>query len=327
MPGLSPTPCMRALRALTPDLNGRRFRTPVKPEILVIAPIPPELRERLTQSYTLVEGRPDAGDSRPGPEVAVTTSMAGIDRSVMEALPDLRLVACNGTGLDLIDTEAARERGITIRHTPDAVTDDTADSAIGLIYATLRRIAEADRFVRSGGWRKGRMTPARRVFSRHIGIVGLGKIGGTIARRAAALGMEVSYTGPNRKDAPYSYVHDIAELARRVDILVLSCPASAATRGIVDGRVLQALGPEGYLINVSRGNVVQEDALICALDAGTIRAAGLDVFENEPDIDPRFFALENVVLQPHYAAVTVETRHAMADVLESAIHQYFANRR
>lgn len=299
----------------------------MKPEILIIAPIPPELRERLAQCYTLIEERPTEADSRPGMEVAVTTSMAGIDRSVMEALPDLRLVACNGTGLDKIDTEAARDRAITIRHTPDAVTDDTADSAIGLIYATLRRIAEADRFVRAGGWRKGRMTPARRVFSRHIGILGLGRIGRTIAQRAAALGMEVSYTGPNPKDVPYTYIEDIADLAGRVEVLVLSCPASAATLGIVDAGVLQALGPGGYLINVSRGNVVQQDALLLALESGTIRAAGLDVFENEPDIDPRFFALENVVLQPHYAAVTYETRHAMADVLESAIHAHFANRR
>lgn len=299
----------------------------MKNELLVVAPIPPELRERLSRNYTLVDGRPQPGERRDGMPVIVTTSVAGADRALMDALPDLALIACNGAGLDRIDLEAARERGIVVRNTPDAVVEDTADCAIGLIYATVRRIAEADRFVRGGDWKSARMTPSRRVFSRRLGIVGLGKIGGAIARRASAIGMTVSYTGPNEKGGvPYAYEADIRALARSVDILALSCPAGPSTDGLVDREVLAALGSDGYLINVSRGSVVNEDDLIEALGNRTIAGAGLDVFDNEPDIDPRFLALDNAVLQPHVAAVTVETRNAIADVLEDAIDAYLTRK-
>jgi lactate dehydrogenase-like 2-hydroxyacid dehydrogenase len=296
----------------------------VKPELLVVAAIPPELRERLSVNYTLVDERPAPQERRPGMPVAVTTSIAGADLALFESLPDLKLVACNGAGLDRIDLDAARARGITVRHTPDAVTEDTADCAIGLMYAAVRRIAEADRFVRSGSWPARRMSPSRRLFSCHLGIVGLGKIGRAIARRASGIGMRVSYTGPHeKKDVDYTYIAEIAGLAKAVDILALSCPAAPSTRHLVNRQVLSALGPEGYLINVSRGSVVEENALIEALENRTIAGAGLDVFENEPDIDPRFAALENAVLQPHFAAITTDARHAMADVLENAIDRYF----
>jgi hydroxypyruvate reductase len=293
-------------------------------DLLVVTPIPPEVRARLSQGYTLIDGRPAAGETRPGIEVIVTMSVFGADEALMDALPDLRLIACNGTGLDKIDLEAAEERGIMVRHTPDVVTEDTADFAIALIYATLRRMGEAERFVRSGRWRKERMTPSRRVFSRHVGIVGLGKIGSAIARRAAAIGMTVDYTGPNQKSGvPYTFQPNIQDLARAVDILVLSCPAGPETKHLVDRDVLSELGPEGYLINVSRGSVVNEADLFEALETKTIAGAGLDVFDHEPDIDPRFFALENVVLQPHYATVTAETREAMAELLKSAIDAFY----
>lgn len=300
----------------------------MKQEVLVVAPIPPELRERLSSKYTLIDANPEAGSVFSGMPIAVTTSMAGADEALMASLPDLKLIACNGTGLDKIDQEAARARGITVRNTPDVVTEDTADCAIGLMYAVVRRIAEADRFVRSGKWKSARMQPSRRLYSKHLGVVGMGRIGQAIAKRASGIGMKVSYTGPNAKDGvPHEYVADIAALAQAVDILVLSCPATPQTRHLVNRVVLEALGSQGYLINVSRGSVVDEAALIEALEAGTIAGAGLDVFENEPDIDPRFAALENTVLQPHVAAVTTETRHAMADILETAIDRYFETAR
>jgi len=297
---------------------------PAKPELLVVAAIPPELRARLSPNYTLIEDRPGAGETRPGFPVIVTTSMAGADAPLMAALPDLKLITCNGTGLDKIDMAAAKARGIVVQHTPDAVTEDTADFAIALIYATSRRLAEADRFVRAGKWKTERMTPSRRVSARTLGIVGLGKIGEVIARRASALGIEVLYTGPREKpDQPYAYHPDIRDLARAVDILVLSCPGGPATHHTVNAEVLQALGPEGTLINISRGSVVNEADLIEALEAGIIAGAGLDVFASEPDIDARFMTMENVVLQPHYASVTGETRQAMADVIETAIDTFY----
>lgn len=299
-----------------------------RPELLVVAPIPPELRARLSVNYTLKDGRPAAGERWPSVRVAVTTSMAGADRVLIEALPDLALIACNGTGLDRIDLDAAEEHGVRVRHTPDVLTEDVADFALGLIYAAARRIAEADRFVRSGRWNAERMTPSRRVFSRRLGIVGLGRIGQAIARRASAIGMDVLYTGPREKpESGYGYRASVKALATDADILVLSCPAGPGTRHLVNEDVLAALGPDGLLINVSRGSVVDEEALIAALSNGIIAGAALDVFAGEPDIDERFFELENVVLQPHYAAVTSETREGMADVLEETIDEFFARQR
>jgi lactate dehydrogenase-like 2-hydroxyacid dehydrogenase len=297
-------------------------------KLLVVAPIPLELRQRLEGSYELVEhGRDTAGGPAPGYRVAVTTSAAGATAELMAALPDLGLIACNGAGLERIDLAAAARRGIAVRNTPGVVTEDTADGAIGLIYALVRRIVEADRFVRAGRWAGERMAPSRRLTGMSVGIVGLGRIGQAVAARAAALGLAVSYTGPRRKpEVPFPFVATVAELAGAVDILVLSCPGGERTRNLVDAGVLQALGPDGYVVNVARGSVVDQEALIGALSRGEIAGAALDVFAAEPDIDPRLPALENVVLQPHYAAVTRQTREDIADVLAEAIEDFLAGR-
>lgn len=294
-------------------------------KIAVIAAIPPELREVLSRGNELVAV--EAGAATPGLDVAVTTSVAGADAATFDALPDLKLLLCNGTGLENIDLPEAARRGIVVRHTPDDVTDDTADFAIGLVYAVSRRIAEADRFVRAGRWGPERMTPSRRVFDRTLGIVGLGKIGQTIARRAAGIGMTVLYTGPREKPGvPYGYIADIGALAEACDILVLSCPGGPETHHIVDAEVLEKLGPDGIVINVSRGSVVDEAALIAALEAKSIAGAGLDVFASEPGLDPRFAGFETVVLAPHYAAVTRETRYGIAGTLASAAEDFRAGR-
>jgi hydroxypyruvate reductase len=294
--------------------------------IAVVAAIPPELREVLGRVNELVEIR--RGDTaKPGFDVAVTTSIAGAGVALFDQLPDLRLLLCNGTGLENIDLAEARRRGIVVRHTPDEVTDDTADFAIGLIYAVSRRLAEADRFVRAGRWATERMSPSRRVFDRTLGIVGLGKIGQTIARRASGIGMIVLYTGPRAKpEQPFEYVSDICDLAQRCDILVLSCPGGPATHHIVDARVLDRLGPDGIVINVARGSVVREADLIAALQNKTIAGAGLDVFDAEPAIDTRFAGFETVVLAPHYAAVTRETRYGIATTLAQAASDLRAGR-
>ncbi len=291
--------------------------------VLVLGALPAELRSALAARHALVDdqpGLPDAARFR----VAVTTSIGGADAATLARLPGLGLLACNGVGLDRIDMAEAARRGIRVQHTPDAVTEDTADSAIALTYAVLRRVAEADRFVRAGRWRTERMTPSRRVGGKRAGIVGLGRIGTLIAQRLTGLGLHVAYTGPRAKPGvDWPYVAEVTALAARSDVLILSCPGGEATRGLVDAPVLRALGRDGVLINVSRGSVVDEAALIPALQGGTIGGAGLDVFEAEPGLDARFPALENVVLMPHYAAVTRETRAEMARVLLAAIDGFF----
>ncbi|MCQ8781881.1 NAD(P)-dependent oxidoreductase [Mangrovibrevibacter kandeliae] len=293
--------------------------------ILQLAPIPPEVRDILGADNQLVAYA--KGSDAPGFDVAVTTSMAGADAALFERLPDLKLLLCNGTGVDAIDLEAAARRGIIVRNTPDEVVSDTADFAMGLLYAVGRRIAEADRFVRAGRWGPERLPPATRVSSMTIGIVGLGKIGQTIAARASGIGMSVLYTGPREKTGvPYRFVAEVGDLAGRVDALVLSCPGGPATHHLVDSAVLERLGPDGILVNVSRGSVVNEAALIEALAAGAIKGAGLDVFAAEPGLDPRFLGLENVVLAPHYASVTAETRAAIGEALAGAARDFRAGR-
>jgi hydroxypyruvate reductase len=287
-----------------------------RPRILVVTKIPPDLRSALAADYQLVDYAADAGGAGPFPPapgfgIAVTMVYAGASAKLMDALPDVKLIASGGVGLDRIDLKEAGRRRIAVTHTPDELTEDTSDAAIGLIFGVLRRMVEADRFVRSGQWMKGHLSESRRVSGKTVGIVGLGKIGRAIARKASALGMPAMYTGPQRKaDVPYMFCDSVCALAEQVDVLILSCPGGEATRGIVGAAELAALGRDGVLINLSRGTVVNEPALIQALQSGTIAGAGLDVFASEPAIDPRFASLENVVLQPHYAAITHDMRAA-----------------
>ena len=294
-----------------------------KGTVLVVTPVPKDLRDALAGEYALRDHRraEDGGwPPVPGIGVALTTSMAGADAALMDALPDLKLIACQGAGLDRIDLAAAAARGIAVANTPDVVTEDTADFGIALIYATARNVVRADRFVRDGRWASERMVLSHRVAGKTVGIVGLGQIGSRLARKATGLEMTVLYTGPRAKpEAPYEYVADVADLAARVDFLVMTCPGGPATEKLVDARVLAALGPTGILINIARGSVVDEPALIAALGNGTIAGAGLDVFASEPNFDPAFLTFDNVVLQPHYATLTVETRRAVIGLLRDAI--------
>jgi hydroxypyruvate reductase len=295
------------------------------PKFLVVTTIPPDLRAALAQRYALSD-MSDAG-AASGYAVAVTTSMRGFDRPLFERMPDLRLIVCNGAGLDGIDLAEARRRKVAVCHTPDELAEDVAEAAIALTYAIMRRVAEADRFVRSGRWRKERIAPSRRVAGKHMGIVGLGRIGGRIAQHAQGIGMQVSYSGRRPvAGVAHAFVPSLLDLAEQADVLVLSCPGGQATRGLVDRAVLERLGPDGYLVNVSRGSVVDEPALLDALEKGTIAGAALDVFAREPDIDPRFIALDNVVLQPHSASITRETRAAMIARLLRDVDAFLAGR-
>ena len=302
-----------------------------KPKVLVVTKIPPDLREALSAEYELTDYPVDAATARsfppaPGYRIAVTMVYAGANADLMKALPDVRLIASGGVGLDRIDLKEAGRRGIAVTHTPDELTEDTADTAIGMIFGVSRRMVEADRYVRSGGWLKGHLSESRSISGKKVGIVGLGKIGSSIARKAACLGMSVMYTGPRAKPgAPYEFCDSTAALAEKVDVLILSCPGGEATRNMVGVAELEALGKNGILINLSRGTVVDEPALIDALTNGAIAGAGLDVFASEPNIDQRFMALENVVLQPHYAAITHEMRAATTQRLCSEIRKFVAS--
>ncbi len=244
----------------------------------------------------------------------VTGGHIGCPSALMQSLPGLAVISINGVGVDKVDLALARSRGVRVTTTPGVLTEDVADLAVGLVIALLREIPTGDAYVRAGAWRNGDRPLARKVSGRHFGIVGLGQIGLAIARRLAPFG-PVAYTGPAPKDVPFDYHADATALAQAVDVLVLACPAIAATRRMVNAQVLAALGPQGYLVNVARGSVVDEAALIQALEQRTIAGAALDVFEAEPEVPARLRECPRVVLTPHVASATVETRLRMADLV------------
>jgi len=282
-----------------------------KETIVFLTPIAADMRAALAQQYEIVDDKPDAG-AYPGIRIAVTTPMAGITASQIERMPDLKLIANTGVGLDRFDLAGLAKRGIAICYTSDVMTEDVADCAIGLMYGAARLVAEADRFVRAGRWKKERIRPSISLHRKTAGIAGMGLIGRAIARRCAGLGMDVLWTGPRPKaDVAHPYVPTLRELAERSDVLIMVVPGGPETARMVDAGVLAALGPKGLFVNVARGSVVDEPALLDALEKGVIAGAGLDVFAKEPDLDPRFLALENVVLAPHSASITQETRAAI----------------
>ena len=245
-----------------------------------------------------------------------TKGEVGADAALMDALPKVEIIACYGVGYDLIDVPAAKARGIRVTNTPDVLTEEVADMAIGLLLAAARRIPAGDAWVRDGSWAsKGSFPLTTRVWGKRIGIVGLGRIGGAIVRRAAAFGMRIAYSARQKKDVPYEWYPTPAALAPHVDVLMVAAAGGPATKGLVDRAAIEALKPGAIFCNVSRGSVVDEAALLDALRAGRIGSAGLDVFLNEPHIDPAFLAFNNVVLQPHAASGTVETRKDMGRLM------------
>ena len=250
----------------------------------------------------------------PGVHAVVTGGHVGCSNALMAALPSLGIIAIHGVGVDKVDLPFARSRNVRVTTTPGVLTEDVADLAVGLIIGLLRGIPASDAYVRAGSWEQGDRPLARKVSGRRFGVVGLGHIGAAIAARLAAFG-PVAYTGPQRKEVPYAFHADLLDLARASDVLVLACPANASTRHIVNAAVLAALGEEGYLVNVARGAVVDEGALVAALDAGRLAGAALDVFENEPHVPEALRSSSRVVLTPHMASATVETRIRMADVV------------
>lgn len=246
----------------------------------------------------------------------VTTGSVGARGALIGRLPGLQIVATSSVGCDKIDLDTCRARGIAVTNTPDVLTDDVADLALGLVLATQRRLIAADAWVRSGDWAgRGAFELTASLTGRKVGILGFGAIGQAVATRCAAFGCEVGYSARTRRDVPQQYFEEPHALADWADILIACVPGGPATQHLIDGSVIAALGAEGTLINVARGSVVEEDALIRALNEGELASAGLDVFAGEPAPDPRLLALPNVVLSPHRASGTHRTREAMAQLV------------
>lgn len=246
---------------------------------------------------------------------------------IMDLLPNLGLIANYGVGYDAIDVPAATARGIRVTNTPDVLTDDVADLAVALLLASARDMINASDRVREGRWAQDGAHPlARRVSGGTLGIVGLGRIGRAIADRMAAFNMDIHYTSRSEKETPdWTYHADPVSLAKAVDFLVIALVGGPETAGHVSAEVIHALGPQGYLVNISRGTTVDESALLSALETGAISGAGLDVFVNEPNLDARFLRLDNVVLQPHHASATHDTRNAMGQLQRDNISAFLSN--
>ena len=265
-------------------------------------------------------------DHAAGVRAVVTGGHLGITNDLIDRLPDLGIVAINGVGYDRVDLEHAKAAQVRVTNTPDVLTDDVADLAVALMLNVMRRLPAADRHVRDGLWPSGPQALTRRASGLRYGIVGLGRIGHAIAARLAGFGGRIAYSGPNRKQVPHDYHADVAALAEASDVLFVATSASPATRALIDGEVLAALGPDGVLVNVARGSVIDEDALVAALVEGRLGGAGLDVFADEPHVPEALLGLENVVLAPHVGSATRETREAMGNLMLDNLDAYFAGR-
>jgi lactate dehydrogenase-like 2-hydroxyacid dehydrogenase len=291
----------------------------MKADVLALGDFPPGMMAALAERFTAHHFVPyPLPDGALAPEAAAriraiaTEANRGASRELIARLPRLEIIACFGVGTNRIDLAAARERAIAVTNTPGVMADDVADLAIGLMLASARGIVAADRFVRDGQWTKGPIGLARTVTGKRLGVLGLGAIGRAIADRAAAFRMTVRYCGPRRKpDAPYRFVADPVALARESDFLMIACKGGPETQHLVSAAVIAALGPAGTLINVARGSVVDEAALIAALRDGRLGAAALDVFATEPQVSPELITLPNLIVQPHHGAATIEAREAI----------------
>ncbi|MDP1672131.1 MAG: 2-hydroxyacid dehydrogenase [Burkholderiales bacterium] len=275
-------------------------------------------QKRMEQEFNLVKlwEQPDraAALKATAPKVRALahTGHSKVDAALMDALPKLEIIANFGVGVDQIDLDAAKARGIVVTNTANALNDCVADCAIALVLNTLRKFPQADKYVRAGRWKSDGTYPfTTSLGGKTLGILGLGRIGEEIANRAKAFKMEIRYHNRNRKDVPWAYDPDPVTLAKNSDVLVAITPGGPETDKLVNAAVLDALGPQGYVVNVARGSVVDQPVLLKYLQEGKIAGAGLDVYYDEPNVDPAFFGLDNVVLLPHMASATNETRTAM----------------
>jgi hydroxypyruvate reductase len=288
--------------------------------VLQVCPLLPSLEEALRTNYKIVD--------TPSDEVvaAITSSRFGVTNEQMDAMPSLRAIVHFGVGYETTDVAHAQSRGIVVSNTPDVLTDCVADLAVGGLIDVLRRLTAADRYLRRGDWQRGQFPLATKVTGRRVGILGLGRIGAAIAHRLTAFDARLSYHSRHPvPDVPYTYAESPAALAEAVDVLVVATSGGPATAGLVSAEVLAALGPDGYLVNIARGSVVDEPALVKALTSGAIAGAALDVFADEPNVPAELLDLDNVVLLPHIASATTETREAMGELAFRNLHQFMTD--
>jgi hydroxypyruvate reductase len=306
-----------------------------RPEVLEIVEVHPWTTEQLERDY-VVHRLWEADDPKafvaevaPRVRAVVTNGMVGVKGELLRALPGLEIVGVFGVGVDAVDLAAAREMGARVTNTPDVLTTGVAELGMALLLDVARRLTANDRYLRAGRWpSEGDPPLANNLGGKRMGIVGLGRIGQATARLGEAFGMRVCYHGPSgpKADMPWDYVGDLVEMAEAVDVLMVTCVGGAATKGLIGREVIEALGPQGWLINVSRGSVVDEPALVDALASGRLGAAGLDVFASEPHVPDALIGLDNVVLQPHQGSATVETRQAMGQLVLDNLAAHFAGR-
>ena len=301
--------------------------------IVAYGPLSPYLADQLRGRFEVHEVPADADPATLPKAVQearalVSFGSVGASAAMMDALPKLEMIGLFSVGYDKVDVAHAREKGIKLSNTPDVLTDDVADLAVGLLYATVRNIAANDRMVRSGQWaRGGTVALSGSITARRIGILGLGRIGRAVARRLEPVASEIIYH--NRRpvaDVPFRYVEDRIAFAQESDAMIVATSGGPEAQRLVDAAMLDALGPQGVLVNISRGSVIDEDALVAALTEGRIGGAGLDVFVNEPEVPEALLTMDNVVLQPHQGSATVSTRKAMADLVLANLDAWASGR-
>ncbi len=310
-------------------------KKPSKPAVLITSPVMPSILTRIEAHFPIVklyeQTDREAYLGKHGAEFRAAVagfSKSLLDGAMMARLPKLEVIASFGVGYDHIDANAAHKHGIIVTNTPDVLTDEVADLALGLLISTVRRMPQSEAYLRRGDWvSKGPFPLSDTIRGKTMGIVGLGRIGKAIAKRGRAFGLKIAYHGRNQQaDVRYAYFANLVEMARSVDILMVITPGGASTKHLINKEVLEALGPEGTLINVARGSVVDQAALVVALQTGKLGAAGLDVFEVEPCAPEALMALDNAVLVPHIASASHHTRMLMGNLVADNIISWLKGR-
>jgi lactate dehydrogenase-like 2-hydroxyacid dehydrogenase len=303
------------------------------PDLLVTAPLPDFLYEPLKRDYRCHDYHQSR--HKPGLLAAEGARIRGLVQgggtvtptTLLDALPKLEIISVFGVGYDGVPVDYCRQRGLKVTNTPDVLTDDVADVAVGLVLMTGRGFGRLERFTRAGEWKRRGPELTIKLGGRIAGILGLGRIGKAIAQRLSAMGMSIAYTGRKPQDVPYRFAPDLKALAAESDFLIVACPGGPATRNLVDAGVLAALGSKGTIVNIARGSIIDEPALVAALQNGTIKAAGLDVFADEPNVPEPLLSMDNVVLLPHVGSATRETRQAMGDLCKANLDAWFGQGR
>jgi hydroxypyruvate reductase len=298
--------------------------------LLQVSVLPPFLMERLEQEYTIHDfidpADPDALLEEVGPKIRgiLAGGMKGPNANLINRLPNLEIISSFSVGFDATDVVAAQARGVIVTHTPEVLTGDVADLAMAFILMAPRRIGESERFLREGKWLQGRMDLGTTVRGKRLGILGLGRIGKAVARRAEVFGLQIGYFDIKPMgDLAYRSYATLMDLAEASDILLVACEGGEANRSVVSSEVIEAIGPKGFLVNTARGPIVDQAALVAALEDGKLAGAALDVFDGEPQVPTKMMAMENVVLTPHIASSTHETRRAMGDLVYDNLRAHF----